>query len=75
MIDVLFIALVLASFTAAFADAMGELMHEDERVRVRWVSYARPRWLARTFYGAGVPDNVRRDPRACWAELVFGTKA
>jgi glycosyltransferase involved in cell wall biosynthesis len=41
----------------------------DERVELRWVRYARPRWLARTFYGAGVPDNVRRDPRA-WPGLL-----
>lgn len=40
----------------------------DDGVTVRWVPYARPRSLARTFYGAGVPDNVR-DPRA-WAGLV-----
>lgn len=40
----------------------------DEGVSVHWVAYARPRSLARTFYGAGVPDNVR-DPRA-WPGLV-----
>jgi glycosyltransferase involved in cell wall biosynthesis len=32
------------------------------------VAYVRPRSLARTFYGAGVPDNVR-DPRA-WPGLL-----
>lgn len=42
---------------------------EDDGVSVRFVPYARPRSLARTFYGAGVPDNVRRDPRA-WPGLV-----
>ncbi len=41
---------------------------EDDGVSVRFVPYARPRGLARTFYGAGVPDNVRRDPRA-WPGL------
>lgn len=40
----------------------------DEGVQVRWVAYARPRTFSRTFYGAGVPDNVR-DPRA-WPGLV-----
>lgn len=35
---------------------------------VRWVPYVRPRALARTFYGAGVPDNVA-DPRA-WFGLA-----
>lgn len=37
-------------------------------IDVRWVPYVRPRTWARTFYGAGVPDNVR-DPRA-WPGLV-----
>jgi len=40
----------------------------DDGVTVRWVPYARPRSLSRTFYDAGVPDNVR-DPRA-WPGLV-----
>jgi glycosyltransferase involved in cell wall biosynthesis len=35
---------------------------------VRRIAYVRPRSLARTFYGAGVPDNVR-DPRA-WPGLL-----
>jgi glycosyltransferase involved in cell wall biosynthesis len=35
---------------------------------VRWVPYLRPRDLERTFYGAGVPDNLRSDPRA-WLGL------
>ncbi len=41
----------------------------DEGVRVQWVPYVRPRGLERTFYGAGVPDNVQRDPRA-WPGLA-----
>ena len=43
----------------------------DEGVELRWVPYARPRSLARTFYGAGVPDNVRRDPLAWPGLLTF----
>ncbi len=38
-------------------------------IRVEWVPYLRPRALERTFYGAGVPDNLRRDPRA-WVGLA-----
>jgi glycosyltransferase involved in cell wall biosynthesis len=38
-------------------------------VRVRWVPYLRPRGLERTFYGSGVPDNLRSDPRA-WLGLA-----
>jgi glycosyltransferase involved in cell wall biosynthesis len=41
----------------------------DPNIDVHWVPYVRPRSLARTFYGAGVPDNVRRDPRA-WIGLA-----
>jgi glycosyltransferase involved in cell wall biosynthesis len=37
-------------------------------VEVRWLHYA-PRRLERTFYGAGVLDNLRRDPRA-WLGLA-----
>jgi glycosyltransferase involved in cell wall biosynthesis len=40
----------------------------DPNIDVRWVRYA-PRALTRTFYGAGVIDNVRRDPRA-WPGLA-----
>lgn len=40
----------------------------DPGVEVRWVRYAPP-VLRHTFYGAGVPDNVRRDPRA-WPGLA-----
>lgn len=39
----------------------------DDGVALRWVSYA-PSALERTFYGAGVPDNVR-DPLA-WPGLA-----
>src|SRR5687767_972145 len=35
-----------------------------EGVEVKWVPYVRPRAWARTFYGAGAPENVARDPRA-----------
>jgi glycosyltransferase involved in cell wall biosynthesis len=38
-------------------------------VSVRWVPYLRPRRLERTFYGAGVPDNLRVDP-AAWLGVV-----
>ncbi len=38
-------------------------------VDVTWVPYLRPRALERTFYGAGVPDNLRRDPTA-WLGLA-----
>jgi glycosyltransferase involved in cell wall biosynthesis len=41
----------------------------DAGITVEWVPYLRPRWLERTFYGAGVPDNVKRDPRA-WPGLA-----
>src|SRR5687768_12606658 len=40
-------------------------------VRLRWLGYLRPRTLQRTFYGAGVPDNLRRDPRAWLGLLPF----
>jgi glycosyltransferase involved in cell wall biosynthesis len=43
-------------------------------VQVRFVPYMRPRRAARTFYGAGVPDNLRRDPRA-WLGLAPFTAA
>jgi glycosyltransferase involved in cell wall biosynthesis len=38
-------------------------------IEVRHVPYLRPRALQRTFYGAGVPDNLRRDP-AAWLGLA-----
>jgi glycosyltransferase involved in cell wall biosynthesis len=39
-----------------------------EGIEVSWLHYA-PRGLERTFYGAGVLDNLRRDPRA-WLGLA-----
>ncbi|MFK7989229.1 MAG: glycosyltransferase family 4 protein [Sandaracinaceae bacterium] len=41
---------------------------DDAGIQTRWIDYA-PSRLRRTFYGAGVPDNVRRDPRA-WPGLL-----
>lgn len=38
-------------------------------IAVHYVPYARPRALQRTFYGAGVPDNLARDPLA-WLGLA-----
>jgi glycosyltransferase involved in cell wall biosynthesis len=38
-------------------------------VDVHWVRYGAPRALQRTFYGAGVFDNLRRDP-AAWPGLL-----
>jgi glycosyltransferase involved in cell wall biosynthesis len=38
-------------------------------ITVHWVPYLRPRDLQRTFYGAGVPDNLVRDPLA-WLGLA-----
>jgi glycosyltransferase involved in cell wall biosynthesis len=43
-------------------------------IDVRFVPYLRPRRAARTFYGAGVPDNLRRDPMA-WLGLAPFTAA
>jgi glycosyltransferase involved in cell wall biosynthesis len=40
-------------------------------IDVHWVPYVRPRSAARTFYGAGVPDNVRGDPLALAGALPF----
>jgi glycosyltransferase involved in cell wall biosynthesis len=40
-------------------------------IDVHWVPYMRPRSAAHTFYGAGVPDNVRRDPLALAGILPF----
>jgi len=40
-------------------------------VHVRWIPYLRPRSLQRTFYGAGVPDNLRRSPLAWLGPAPF----
>jgi glycosyltransferase involved in cell wall biosynthesis len=42
---------------------------DEPGIRLRHVPYARPRQLARTFYGAGVPDNLAHDPLA-WLGLA-----
>jgi len=39
------------------------------QLQITHVPYLRPRALQRTFYGAGVPDNLRRDPFA-WLGLA-----
>ena len=41
------------------------------RIDVRWIPYMRPRRFARTFYGAGVPDNLRGDPLAWLGAAPF----
>jgi glycosyltransferase involved in cell wall biosynthesis len=41
------------------------VLHQPPRwpgIEVRWVPYARPRALQRTFYEAGAPDNLRTHP-------------
>jgi glycosyltransferase involved in cell wall biosynthesis len=40
-------------------------------IAVHWVRYLVPRSLERTFYGAGVLDNLRRDPRAALGLAPF----
>jgi glycosyltransferase involved in cell wall biosynthesis len=81
---------VAGAFVLGFARALVGLGHSvevlapepPERVAppsfagidVHWVRYMRPRRWARTFYGAGVPDNLRRDPLA-WAGLAPFTAA
>jgi glycosyltransferase involved in cell wall biosynthesis len=40
-------------------------------VDVHWVRYLAPRRLERSFYGAGVLDNLRRDPRAALGLAPF----
>jgi len=71
-------------FVHGFAKALASRGHEVEvlapepatgvvptftDVSVEWVPYLRPRHLQRTFYGAGVPDNLRRQPGA-WLGLA-----
>jgi glycosyltransferase involved in cell wall biosynthesis len=76
---------IAGSFVLGFARALSDRGHAvevlapepRERVRplgvhgvtVRHVPYLRPRGLQRTFYGAGVPDNLARDPLA-WLGLA-----
>lgn len=43
----------------------------DERVQVRPVPYLRPRALQQTFYGAGVPDNVAKQPLVAAGAVPF----
>jgi len=40
-------------------------------IEVRWVPYARPRGLQRTFYGSGAPDTLRMQPAAWLGALSF----
>jgi glycosyltransferase involved in cell wall biosynthesis len=40
-------------------------------IEVRWVRYLAPRRLQRSFYGAGVLDNLGRDPRAALGLAPF----
>jgi glycosyltransferase involved in cell wall biosynthesis len=81
---------VAGAFVLGFAKALAKLGHEIEvlapeprehdappswpGVQVVWVPYIRPRALARTFYGAGVPDNLRSDARA-WLGIAPFTAA
>lgn len=51
--------------------AAAELPVVEPHVTTTHVPYLRPRALSRTFYGAGVPDNLRRDPRAWLGLLPF----
>lgn len=44
---------------------------DEPGVAVSWVRYAPSRAMSRTFYSAGVPDNVRRDPLAWPGLLTF----
>jgi glycosyltransferase involved in cell wall biosynthesis len=79
---------VAGAFVLGFARTLAERGHQLEvlvpepaariaapswpGIQVHFVPYIRPRAAARTFYGAGVPDNLRRDPLA-WLGLVpFG---
>ena len=43
-------------------------------IDLTWLPYLLPRAWQRTFYGAGVPDNLRRDPRAWLGPLPFTTQ-
>ena len=78
---------ISGAFVLGFAQALAALGHElevlapepSERVappqhpgvHTAFVPYLRPRTLQRTFYGAGVPDNLKRDPRAALGLVPF----
>lgn len=78
---------VAGTFVLGFARSLAERGHSvevlapepSERVElprwdgieVRWVPYLRPRALEKTFYGAGAPENLVRDPRAWLGPLPF----
>lgn len=40
-------------------------------IEVRWVPYARPRTLQRSFYGSGAPDNLRLRPASWLGAMGF----
>jgi glycosyltransferase involved in cell wall biosynthesis len=65
---------VLAPEPADTPDAPHDAPPAWPGITVRWVPYLRPRALEQTFYGAGVPDNLQRDPRA-WLGLAPFTVA
>lgn len=76
---------VAGHFVLGFARTLVDLGHRVEvlapepicggptpswnNLSVRWVAYMRPRRLARTFYGAGVPDNLATSVTA-WLGLA-----
>lgn len=78
---------VAGHFVLGFAQALAALGHSVEvlapepaepvqlpvfdGIELRWLPYLRPRGWQRTFYGAGVPDNLRADPRAWLGPLPF----
>ncbi len=43
-------------------------------IQLRWVSYLRPRALQQTFYGAGVPDNLKQKPSAALGLVPFSLR-
>jgi glycosyltransferase involved in cell wall biosynthesis len=79
---------VAGAFVLGFARTLAERGHELEvlapepaapiaapswpGIQVHFVKYIRPRAAAKTFYGAGVPDNLRRDPLAWLGLAPFG---
>jgi glycosyltransferase involved in cell wall biosynthesis len=78
---------IAGAFVLGFARALAALGHEIEvlapepargqrapvygKVSVRWVPYMRPRRFSRTFYGAGVPDNLQQSILAWLGLLPF----